>query len=54
MNITTSDEHMWCVPYSFKEKYTIEISFVQATLITGFRVWNYNQSFEDTYKGVSH
>ena len=51
-NITTSELHMWCVPYSPKRKCTIEISFVQATLITGFRVWNYNLSFEDTYKGV--
>jgi len=52
-NITTSEEHMWCVPFSSEQNCTVEINFVQATLITGFRVWNYNTSFEDGYKGVS-
>ena len=52
-NITVSKEHMWNVPFSAKRKCALEINFSQDTLVTGLRVWNYNQSFEDTYTGVS-
>ena len=54
VNITTSDEHMWLVPYTEGEGHLLEITFQQVRSMCGLRVWNYNKSAEDTYRGVSH
>ena len=44
---------MWSVPFVPGCSHVIEVSFVQAVHISGVRMWNYNRSFEDTYRGVS-
>ena len=47
-----SDEHMWMIPFDEEGTHLLKISFKQSTIVTGIRVWNYNKSLEDTYRGV--
>ncbi|KAM9837979.1 katanin-interacting protein [Aulostomus maculatus] len=51
-NITTDDEHMWLIPFSYGEPHTLNITFNKAQTIAGLRIWNYNKSPEDSYRGV--
>ncbi|XP_071813789.1 katanin-interacting protein-like isoform X2 [Apostichopus japonicus] len=51
-NITTSDEHMWLAPFSEGADHTLTIDFQQKVQISGLRIWNYNKSPEDTYRGI--
>lgn len=53
MNITTEDEHMWLIPFSPGLDHVVTIHFDRAQSIAGLRLWNYNKSPEDTYRGVS-
>ena len=50
--VTMSDEHMWLVPFTEGQNHTVTITFPQETLVSGLRLWNYNKSPEDTYRGV--
>ncbi|XP_039251765.2 katanin-interacting protein-like [Styela clava] len=50
-NITTDDESMLLLPFGNSE-ICLEISLPQARQLKGIRVWNYNRSVDDTYKGV--
>ncbi|KAH0632093.1 hypothetical protein JD844_020156 [Phrynosoma platyrhinos] len=52
-NITVEDNHMWLIPFSPGEDHVVTISFPQPESIAGLRIWNYNKSPEDTYRGVS-
>lgn len=52
VNITTSDEHMWLVPYTAGEDHMLTINMGKSTEMSGLRIWNYNKSPEDTYRGV--
>ncbi|CAB4005620.1 Hypothetical predicted protein [Paramuricea clavata] len=52
VNITTSDEHMWLIPFTLGENHLLTITLKQPMEITGLRVWNYNKSPESTYRGV--
>lgn len=54
INITTSDEHMWLIPFSYGESHTLSVTFSEAQSIAGLRIWNYNKSPEDSYRGVKH
>ncbi|XP_078146747.1 katanin-interacting protein [Centroberyx gerrardi] len=51
-NITTDDQHMWLIPFSYGEPHTLTVTFSTAQTIAGLRVWNYNKSPEDSYRGV--
>uniref|UniRef100_A0A3Q3LFG1 Katanin interacting protein n=1 Tax=Mastacembelus armatus TaxID=205130 RepID=A0A3Q3LFG1_9TELE len=51
-NITTDDLHMWLIPFSYGEPHTLNINFSKAQTIAGLRIWNYNKSPEDSYRGV--
>ncbi|XP_052071709.1 katanin-interacting protein-like [Mytilus californianus] len=51
-NLTTSDEHMWMIPFTEGQNHTLSIEFSQTQMISGLRVWNYNKSREDTYRGA--
>ncbi|XP_026034659.1 protein KIAA0556 isoform X3 [Astatotilapia calliptera] len=51
-NITTDDQHMWLIPFSYGESHTLTITFSKAQTIAGLRFWNYNKSPEDSYRGV--
>ncbi|XP_041671990.1 katanin-interacting protein isoform X2 [Cheilinus undulatus] len=51
-NITTDDQHMWLIPFSYGEPHILNITFSKTQTIAGFRIWNYNKSPEDSYRGV--
>ncbi|XP_017543664.1 katanin-interacting protein isoform X1 [Pygocentrus nattereri] len=51
-NITTDDEHMWLIPFSPGSDHTLTIEFSQSQTIAGLRIWNYNKSPEDSYRGL--
>ncbi|XP_053540567.1 katanin-interacting protein isoform X3 [Ictalurus punctatus] len=51
-NITTDDGHMWLIPFTPGSDHTLSIQFSQSQTITGLRVWNYNKSPEDSYRGL--
>uniref|UniRef100_A0A8C5WH72 KATNIP domain-containing protein n=1 Tax=Leptobrachium leishanense TaxID=445787 RepID=A0A8C5WH72_9ANUR len=51
-NITCEDNHMWLIPFTPGENHVITISFERFETITGLRLWNYNKSAEDTYRGA--
>uniref|UniRef100_A0A8C1GUB8 KATNIP domain-containing protein n=1 Tax=Cyprinus carpio TaxID=7962 RepID=A0A8C1GUB8_CYPCA len=52
MNITTDDKHMWLIPFTSGSDHTLTVRFAQPQTIAGFRIWNYNKSPEDSYRGV--
>lgn len=52
LNITTEDEHMWLIPFAFGEQHTLTMSFDKVQTVAGLRIWNYNKSPEDSYRGV--
>ncbi|XP_067928203.1 katanin-interacting protein-like [Watersipora subatra] len=52
VSITTSDEHMWLIPYSEGADHTLTITLRQSQELVGLRFWNYNKSPEDTYRGA--
>ncbi|XP_050922117.1 katanin-interacting protein isoform X2 [Lates calcarifer] len=51
-NITTDDQHMWLIPFSYGETHFLNIIFNKTQTIAGLRIWNYNKSPEDSYRGV--
>ncbi|XP_036388651.1 katanin-interacting protein isoform X1 [Megalops cyprinoides] len=51
-NITMDDEHMWLIPFSYESEHVLTVCFGKAQTIAGLRIWNYNKSPEDTYRGV--
>jgi len=53
LNVTTSDEHMWLIPFTEGSDHRLRIHFGGSVPVTGLRLWNYNKSPEDTYRGVS-
>ncbi|KAG8432891.1 hypothetical protein GDO86_017231 [Hymenochirus boettgeri] len=52
VNITNEDSHMWLIPFTSGEDHTISINFEKREEIAGLRLWNYNKSPEDTYRGA--
>ncbi|XP_034563365.1 protein KIAA0556 isoform X2 [Notolabrus celidotus] len=51
-NITTDDQHMWLIPFSYGEPHILNMMFNKTQTIAGLRIWNYNKSPEDSYRGV--
>lgn len=57
VNITTEESHMWVCPRPESSPSPSQFPSLLFTLDTptslaGLRVWNYNASMEDSYKGV--
>lgn len=53
VNVTTSDEHMWLVPFSEGRDHLLTVTLDAPQHLSGIRVWNYNKTPEDTFRGVS-
>ncbi|XP_035590815.1 katanin-interacting protein-like isoform X2 [Oncorhynchus keta] len=51
-NITTEDQHMWLIPFSCGQHHTLTVNFDKAQTVAGLRIWNYNKTPEDSYRGV--
>ena len=49
-----SDEHMWLVPFTEGQDHVLTIDLGHRTQLLGLRVWNYNKSQEDTFRGVKN
>lgn len=43
---------MWLIPFSYGESHILNITFNKPQTIAGLRIWNYNKSPEDSYRGV--
>jgi hypothetical protein len=54
VNLTIDPAHMWAWPIADPTSKTVSLTFKldAPTTIRGLRVWNYNQSLEDSYSGV--
>eukprot|EP00118_Oscarella_pearsei_P020109 m.216669 g.216669 ORF g.216669 m.216669 type:complete len:1550 (+) comp39873_c0_seq26:136-4785(+) len=52
VNLTMSDEHMWLAPFTEGSDHLLTIDLGAVTPISGMRVWNYNKSPEDVYRGA--
>eukprot|EP00111_Clytia_hemisphaerica_P015485 TCONS_00045727-protein len=52
VNVTMSDENMWMIPYEEGNAHYLKVNFNEPTIVTGLRIWNYNKSLEDTYRGA--
>jgi hypothetical protein len=50
--VTCDDTHMWLVPLEAGAVPEIRIAFKQPQHLYGLRVWNYNKSPEDTFRGA--
>ena len=60
VDVTTDESHMWACPVPRPQSPTSSPQFPSITFtldtptsLAGLRVWNYNASMEDSYKGVS-
>ena len=51
-NITVKDENMWLIPFVRAQSHQIFINFDEPKTILGIKIWNYNKSPEDSYRGV--
>ena len=51
--LTTDPERMWLVPWKEGQSVTVIIRLASVIPIAAIRVWNYNSSQEESYKGVS-
>ena len=47
-----SDEHMWLIPFTDGQDHLLTIDLGHTTPLVGFRVWNYNKSTDDSFRGV--
>ena len=46
-----SDEHMWLIPFTDGQGHLLTIDLGHTTPLEGFRVWNYNKSKDDCFRG---
>lgn len=49
---TCDDVHMWLAPFSPGKEHLLTIKLPQPETLKGLRVWNYNKSLDDSYRGV--
>ena len=57
VNLSSEPDHMWTTPFHPSQPHTpttLIVSLDTPTQLTGLRVWNYNASLEDSYRGVSY
>ena len=52
VNLTTEDAHMWLAPLPPGTPHTLTLTLGTPSHVTAVRVWNYNKSLEDSYRGV--
>ncbi|GLD92387.1 hypothetical protein PINS_up000920 [Pythium insidiosum] len=50
MGMTCDDTHMWLIPFGSNQEIRIDLKREQN--IYGLRVWNYNKSVDDSFRGV--
>ena len=43
---------MWLIPFTDGQDHLLTVDLGQPTPLIGLRVWNYNKSIDDTFRGV--
>jgi hypothetical protein len=43
---------MWLIPFSCGQHHSLTVNFDKAQTVAGLRIWNYNKTPEDSYRGV--
>ncbi|CAF0889439.1 unnamed protein product [Adineta steineri] len=51
-NVTCDENHMWLCPFNRKDRVRIIIVLSVSKKLHGLRIWNYNRSPDDTYRGI--
>ncbi|UJR14999.1 hypothetical protein I4U23_001976 [Adineta vaga] len=51
-NVTCHPNHMWLCPFNRNDRVRIMITLSVSKKLHGLRIWNYNQSPDDTYRGI--
>ncbi|KAL5254351.1 hypothetical protein ACHWQZ_G013960 [Mnemiopsis leidyi] len=51
-NITTDDVEMWLAPFYPGDKHVVTVNLSNPTEITAIKIYNYNKTAEDTYRGA--
>lgn len=52
VNQTCEDQNMWLIPFVRGQSHLIYINFQTEKTVSALKIWNYNKSGEDTYRGV--
>ena len=47
-----SDEHMWLIPFTDGQDHLLTVDLGKCSPLIGLRVWNYNKSTDDSFRGV--
>nr|XP_058956229.1 katanin-interacting protein-like isoform X1 [Pocillopora verrucosa] len=51
-NVTMSDEHIWLIPFTDGQDRLLTVDVGHTTPLVRFRVWNYNKSTDDSFRGA--
>eukprot|EP00912_Choanoflagellata_sp_UC4_P001815 UC4_evm5s1162 len=51
-NVSINDANMWMIPYNPGCLHKLSIDLGKNFVLSGFKLWNYNKSSEDTIRGV--
>ena len=50
--VTCDDKSMWLAPFTTGASHTLHIQLPTRMKLRGLRLWNYNKTSDDTYRGV--
>eukprot|EP00026_Physarum_polycephalum_P005018 Phypoly_transcript_05044.p1 GENE.Phypoly_transcript_05044~~Phypoly_transcript_05044.p1 ORF type:complete len:493 (+),score=68.86 Phypoly_transcript_05044:451-1929(+) len=53
-NTTTSDHHMWLIPFNPVPPPIMRIDLGGSTTVSAVRIWNYNKNVEDSFRGAKN
>ena len=51
-NITTDESRMWMAQFNQGRRHSITINWAEEVAVAALKIWNYNKSPDDAYKGV--
>lgn len=52
VNLTTDDANMWLIPLTLVPNPSLTIDLRKSTQVGAIKIWNYNKSLEDSFRGV--
>lgn len=52
VNVTMDDVNMWLIPFTQGSDHVLTVDLGSRVSLSGVRVWNYNKSEEDTFRGA--
>eukprot|EP00002_Diphylleia_rotans_P001000 TRINITY_DN10545_c0_g1_i1.p1 TRINITY_DN10545_c0_g1~~TRINITY_DN10545_c0_g1_i1.p1 ORF type:complete len:1785 (+),score=340.31 TRINITY_DN10545_c0_g1_i1:93-5447(+) len=51
-NLTTDIKNMWMIPYKSGSRHVLAISLLKPTKLGALKIWNYNKSPDDSFRGA--